>query len=174
MRGSVVAGLAVFNGATIVLVGCSDPASEPPPAPVPRSAAQLGPEALLEGRIDAFGLRLPAGAILKRRTPTTLTVEVPARLEATLDYVRARTKGTERKKGKRVFIDDATIIDGPSTKVRFVLREFSVATELTVSQLDAPADKEPIFTDTTPPPEPSVSPSAAAAVRPRPEDLEPR
>jgi hypothetical protein len=167
--------LGVFGGAAIVLVGCSDPAPEPPPAPAPRSAAQLAPDALLEGRIEAFGLRLPAGSILKRRTPTTLTAEVPARLEATLDYVRVRTKATERKKGKRVFFDDATLVDGPSTKVRIVLRESTVATELTVSQLDAPADDEPVYTESNPPPEPSGAPSAAgAAVRPRPEALEPR
>ncbi len=172
MRGLVVvAALGVVSW----IVGCSDPPPEQPAPTAPRSATQLAPDALMEGRIDAFGLRLPEGSAVKRRTPGTLTVEVPASLDKTLDYVRARTKGTEQRKGKRVFIENATMLEGSSTKLRIVLRASSVATEVTVSTLESEVDDEPVFSEATPPPTASASAGGApSADRPTAKDLEAR
>jgi hypothetical protein len=145
--------LTALVGGLAWLLGCSDPAQEPPRPTAPRSAAQVAPDALQEGRIEAFGLRLPEGSAIKRRTPSTITVEVPAELEKTVAYVRERTAGTERRKGKRVFIEDA----GSAPKLRVVLRATTMTTEVSVSLVEVP--EEPISDDTIPAPSASTAPS---------------
>jgi hypothetical protein len=156
----------------LVALGCSDPAPLPPAPTAPRSTLLVDPDALAEGPLEAFGLRFPEGSAIKRETPSTMSVEVPAPLEKTLDYLRERTLGTERTEGSRVFVDAGTV-RASSARVRIVVRATSTSTEVTIKKLfEATGSSEPLSAELVPETSASAPPPGQhGGLPPLPPDL---
>jgi hypothetical protein len=147
----------------LCVIGCADPPPEPPRPSASAPRTLLSPDALPEGPIDAFGLSLPAGSTLKRKTPSSITVAVHASLDETLAYVRDRaTVGSERRVKKRLFLDDVALKtkpDGP--RLRIALRALSSNTELVVS-VEASGDDSAAESEAPPAPEDEAAPTSSA------------
>jgi hypothetical protein len=126
----------------LLTLGCSDRPVEPAPPSVPTPRVVLSPGALPEGTVDAFGLSLPARSSLKRRTPASISVEVPASFDETLAYIRERVVvGEERRAKKRLFLENVALRAGPEgRRLRIALRAKTSATEVVVSIEASPED----------------------------------
>lgn len=87
------------------LVGCRT--EEPAPAWVPPRSTQrvvvpaAVPSGLIEGKLDAFGLRLPHRSRLATTTPDLVVVDIPYNPADVEEFLRARLEGAEREVGPR-------------------------------------------------------------------------
>jgi hypothetical protein len=110
----------------------------------------ISPDAIPEGTIDAFGLALPARSSLKKRSPISVSVEVPASLDATVSYLRERVViGEERRVKKRLFLEDVALRARPDApRLRIALRALTASTEVVVS-IDASPTDEPTTDEPT-------------------------
>ena len=116
------------------LAACSEPVPQlaPPSAP-PSSAPLPKADGLEEGTIEAFGLKLPARSTVKRSTPSTMVVEVPANTERTLDYLKARlAKHEEQTDPRKTVLEGVELAQAPGAKFRIVVKQTSMTTEVTI------------------------------------------
>jgi hypothetical protein len=145
----------------VLVLGCSDRPAEPAPPSASTPRIVVSPGALAEGRIEAFGLQLPASSSLKKRSPSSVSVEVASSFDETLAYLRERVEiGAERRVKKRLFLEDVALRGRPEgPRLRIALRALSSTTEVVVSVEASPTD-EPLEDDPTP--ATSAIPSASA------------
>lgn len=86
--------------------GCSEKVQETPlmPSAKERSTLEADPEALVEGNIEAWGLRFPKDAIIQERTPARLSVLVHQPLERVSSYFRERLVAESIDTGPRATV----------------------------------------------------------------------
>jgi hypothetical protein len=130
-----VARAALLVGASAAFLHCRDVPREPAPsATTPRARAVLDPGSLEEGRIDAFGLKMPAGTTVRRRTPSSVTFSVPAPFERVTDFVRAKLRdATVDQQAKKVTFTGAYLVGvQPATRVYVSVKRASLTSEVLV------------------------------------------
>ena len=117
--------------ALMLFPACSERVPELPQPSKATTPPSVAPDDLTEGRMVAFGLRLPLGASVKRKTPSSSSFEVPASYWATTKYVEGRLAldGSEKAPRKASFTGKASE-DGP--RIQVVVRATSLITELIV------------------------------------------
>jgi len=117
--------------ALMLFPACSERVPELPQPSKTTTPPSVSPDDLTEGRMVAFGLRLPLGASVKRKTPSSSSFEVPASYWATTKYVEGRLAldGSEKAPRKASFTGKASE-DGP--RIQVVVRATSLITELIV------------------------------------------
>lgn len=123
------------------LLHCGDEAPEPPPPPPPPPRAALAPDSLLEGNIDAFGLKMPAGTTRRRSAPGSMTFSVAAPFERVTEYLEARLgrPTVERKESKVTFSGGHLLGVEPKTFVYVSVKRASFASEVLVRLEDDPS-----------------------------------
>jgi hypothetical protein len=123
---------------------CSEPVPELPQPTKVATTSTVSPNDLAEGRLVAFGLRLPAGASVKRKTPSSSSFEIPAEYWATVKYVEGRlTLDSREKAARKASFTGTTAKESP--RIHVVVRATSLATELTVrvDPLPETVEREP-------------------------------
>ena len=115
----------------VVGTGCKDPVPDLPPASSPAKTRAALAEELPEGKLEAFGIQLPARSSVKTRTPSSMTVDVPTDVDMTVSYLKERlaTFTTEKRKGQVVFLD-AVPKSAPDRRLRITLKGTSLTTEV--------------------------------------------
>lgn len=124
----------VLLGALGALGGCQEPAA-PAPSLSSSAAASVGSRGLPEGAIAAFGLTLPAGTVVVRRSSLSLVARVPASIDRTIEYVKGRlVEGTLEATPERAEIAKARFAGGSKQigTLRVVLERALESTELTL------------------------------------------
>lgn len=104
--------------------GCGDTAPEPPAGAsvAPKRPDAVDPSGLLEGPLDAFGLRLPLRSTIARRTADTVVVEVPFAFEPVSNYLRARLQTDQVDIGpKQTIFNEARLVNGESKRTFHVI-----------------------------------------------------
>jgi hypothetical protein len=127
-------GLLVVTGLGVSLLACSEPVPQLAPASAqPSSAPVLRPDGLEEGTLDAFGLKMPARTAVKRATPSTMVMEVPANSQRTLEYIRARLLNPDGQADqKKTVFEEVEFAAAPGKKFRVVVKPTSMTTEVTI------------------------------------------
>jgi hypothetical protein len=135
---------------------CAEPVPELPQPRKVATTSTVSPDDLAEGRLVAFGLRLPAGASVKRKTPSSLSFEIPADYWATVKYVEGRlTLDSREKSARKASFTGIAAKDGP--RIHVVVRASNLTTEITVRvdplpesverTVDAAPEREAPFTE---------------------------
>lgn len=128
--------------AGILVAACRDREREPP-APAPSaSALERGEDSsLVAGTLEVFGLVLPLGAAIVRRSGQSVVARVPASLERATAYVRARLREGRLVVSSTRVESDKVRFGGPTAikdTLRVVLVRELQATSLTLRRnLDA-------------------------------------
>jgi hypothetical protein len=126
--------LLIVTSLGVGLLACSEPVPQLAPTSAPASAQpQLKADGLEEGTLDAFGLKMPARTAVKRATPSTLVMEVPANSQRTLEYIKARLLNPEGQADPRKTVfEEIEFAAVPGKKFRVVIKPTSMTTEVTV------------------------------------------
>jgi hypothetical protein len=141
--------VALLVVASAALGHCRDVPSEPGRAPTPpRARATLAAGSLDEGSIEAFGLKMPAGTTVRRRTPGSVSFSVPAPFEKVTDFMR--TKLLEAKvdhRAKKVTFTNARVAGvEPATRVYVSVKRASLTSDVLV-RLEPGPQPEPTDVD---------------------------
>lgn len=125
---------ALLLGALGGLAACKE-RSVPAPSSSSTALSSADPRGLPEGTLSAFGLTLPLGTMIVRRSGLSVVARVPASLERTVEYVRGRlAEGTLEATPTRVEVAKARFRDSPKQvgSLRMVLERALESTELTL------------------------------------------
>ncbi len=116
------------------LFACSETVPQLAPASAqPSTQLQLKADGLEEGTLDAFGLKMPARTAVKRATPSTMVMEVPANSQRTLEYIKARLLNPEGEAAPRKTVfEEVEFAAVPGKKFRVVVKPTSMTTEVTI------------------------------------------
>ncbi len=165
-RGLLI-GQLIVTAFGVSLLACSESVPQLAPASAPGSVGvQLNADGLEEGPLDAFGLKLPARSTVKRSTPSTVVVEVPANSKRTLEYLKARltSPGGESDAKKTVF-EQAEFTAAPGKKFRVVVKPTSMTTEVTVRREPEPQPAATAVSIDEASKDPRLSPDVIASVK---------
>jgi hypothetical protein len=138
--------------AAALLLGCSksEPEEPAPAAPAattstPKPVDHLAPNELLEGKDKALGLVLPRGAIIQQAFVDVVYVQARVKLEAMVEYVKARVReGSFTKSDKSATFERVKIPTNPGVLLRVRIErapDMSIKVEVR---------------DVTPPPNPNL------------------
>ena len=151
----------------LIPTGCSEKVQEAPlmPSAKERSTLEVDPEALVEGNIEAWGLRFPKDAIIQERTPARLSVLVHQPLERVSTYFRERLVAESINTGPRATVfENARLRSGQKglvLKVTVIRRGTSTLVHATRDDVFATSTDAPPVSSMEGPPE-APPPDASA------------
>lgn len=131
---SLVTRRSVLFGALGALGACKE-SSPPTPSLSSSAAASTGARGLPEGAVAVFGLTLPAGSVVVRRSSLSVVARVPASIERTIEYVKGRlVEGKLEATPERAEVAKARFAGGSKQigTLRVVLERALESTELTL------------------------------------------
>lgn len=116
------------------------PATPKPSAPAPAPVDHLAPGELKEGKVDAFGLKLPEGLAEELRTPNRVEAEGRIPAEKVANYIRKRTKAASVELGaaRTVFESAKVLSSNPSPTLRIEVVPRRSRTRVIVRDLSPP------------------------------------
>lgn len=146
--------LAVVSVLGCAGVACDDPALAVPPlvSASARPPDEIDPNELLEGKVDAFGLKMPMRASVTKHTPDWVLLDLPYPLERVSSYLRVRLEAGSVDVGpSRTVFREATVKTGdPNHRFEVVVSRVGGASR--VSMILRASAGQPMYRVLTKPP----------------------